>query len=91
MCQQTVNLGIERGRYSSTENSRGVIPTLKKGAFVSGKPPGDPNEAPTLKWPKNPRWAKIADGAPKLDARQIPGWVQSPSALERAWLHASSV
>jgi hypothetical protein len=41
-------------------------------------------KTPTSKWPKNSRWAKIADGAPKLDARQIPEWVQSLSVLERA-------
>ena len=38
----------------------------------------------TSTWPEIFRQVKIADGAPMLDAQQIPEWVQSLSALEQA-------
>jgi hypothetical protein len=80
ICQETINLGIER-EVTPVRKIAEVLSQLEKG--ISGRLSGDLNEIPTSKWPKNSRLAKIADGAPKLDARQIPEWVQSPSVSER--------
>jgi hypothetical protein len=79
-----MNLGIERKLLLYGKYPR-CYPNFGEGCiYVKEGSQAIQTKTPTSKWPKNSRWAKIADGAPKLDARQIPEWVQSPSGLERA-------
>jgi hypothetical protein len=85
MCQETINLGIER-EVTPVRKIAEVLSQLWRRVHLCVKEDSQAiqTKTPTSKWPKNSRWAKIADGVPKLDARQIPEWVQSPSVLERA-------